>query len=304
MFEPLIIPFAFVLGFTLARASTCTVAATKRWVYKGKTDWFVGIMVAVSWSGVTLLVLKMLSLSQSAGSLTSPLSVTMFVAAIIMGLGAYLNNGCFIGSIGRISGGDTTYLMSFVGLVMARIIGNHDIFVPLLEPQNQLREPVMALAIRWLLLVLFVTLSGYGIVRALRTQQQAIIALCFMGVFAALTYASNPGWSYEAWIGRVIGGQGVSGNLYIELAILALFSGAIISRILNGNFAFRAPNLPKMILCFFGGILMGLGAMFVPGGNDTLLLWAIPNFALHGLVAYLIMVLTVAALIYARERLF
>lgn len=62
MFEPLIIPFAFVLGFTLARASTCTVAATKRWVYKGKTDWFVGIMVAVSWSGVTLLVLKMLSL--------------------------------------------------------------------------------------------------------------------------------------------------------------------------------------------------------------------------------------------------
>ena len=38
---------------------------------------------------------------------------------------------------------------------------------------------------------------------------------------------------------------------------------------------------------------MALGASLIPGGNDTLLLAAIPSGTLSGLVAYLVMSLTV-----------
>lgn len=38
---------------------------------------------------------------------------------------------------------------------------------------------------------------------------------------------------------------------------------------------------------------MALGASLIPGGNDTLLLAAIPSGTLSGLVAYLVMSVTV-----------
>jgi hypothetical protein len=48
-------------------------------------------------------------------------------------------------------------------------------------------------------------------------------------------------------------------------------------------------------------MLMGAGAGYIPGGNDMLLLWSIPGLALYGAVAYLIMMATLAALLYGAE---
>ncbi|MEJ6594811.1 hypothetical protein [Parasphingorhabdus sp.] len=38
------IPLAFILGFALSWAATCTVAATSRWVNQGKIDWLFGLL--------------------------------------------------------------------------------------------------------------------------------------------------------------------------------------------------------------------------------------------------------------------
>lgn len=302
MFDPLIILFAFGLGFTLTRASTCTVAATRRLVVRRKKDWLVGIAVAVGWAGVTLIGLKAIFEDQVVGPSFAPINAMLIGAAVVMGVGAYLNNGCFIGSVGRISGGDTSYLMTFAGLVIARIIGNQFGSASPLVQAGTLSDSAFQLGTVWLFSALFLVLSAYGIVQALRKKKGAFVALCLMGVFAALTFASDPGWAYEPWIGRVVGGQGLSNDLLVEMAILALFGGAIISRILKGNFAFQKPSARKTVFCFLGGILMGLGAMGVPGGNDTLLLWTIPNFNWFGLVAYLVMVVTVALLLFTKQR--
>lgn len=289
-------PFAFALGFALTRASTCTVAATKRLVNYNKPDWVVGISIAVCWSGLTLLILGALFPDYATRSFSAPIDETLIAASIIMGIGAYLNNGCFIGSIGRISGGESSYLLAFAGLVVARTIGDGEIFAPLTGHLQAVHMPEIPQLFVWLWASVFVIGSCYGIVVALRKRQQAIMALCLMGVFAALVFVINPNWTYEAWIGRMVAGQGFSKGLQIEFAVLALFTGAILSRTLKGQFVLKPPELSRMALCFCGGILMGLGAIFVPGGNDTLLLWTIPSFALHGLVAYVTMVLTVAVI--------
>ena len=46
-----------------------------------------------------------------------------------------------------------------------------------------------------------------------------------------------------------------------------------------------------------GGILMGLGALLVPGGNDTLLMIGFPMGAWQAALAYLLFVATLAALV-------
>lgn len=296
MFGNLIIAFAFILGFALSRASTCTVAATTRWVKTGKFDWLLGILIAVCWSAVTLFALR----AMFPGQINSPpvvsINLTLFFASIVMGVGAFLNRGCFIGTIGRISSGELAYLMTFVGLAVARLLGEQDFlnatFNPELSPNAFAMQPIVF----WAAIFLFSTGFIYSCVRIIQKRQQAIIALCVMGAFAALTYVSNPDWSYENWIGRIVNGQGFSDNYLIEFTVLALFMGAIVSSVLNGKFSLRIPNPSVMMMSFVGGILMGLGAKFVPGGNDTLLLWTIPNVAIHGFVAYITMVATVALL--------
>ena len=40
---------------------------------------------------------------------------------------------------------------------------------------------------------------------------------------------------------------------------------------------------------------MGAGARMIPGGNDTMMLWSIPGLAHHGVAAYRVMMLTIAA---------
>jgi hypothetical protein len=40
---------------------------------------------------------------------------------------------------------------------------------------------------------------------------------------------------------------------------------------------------------------MGCGAALVPGGNDTLLLWAIPGLTVNGALAFAVMLAVIAA---------
>ena len=292
MFGNFVIVFAFILGFALSRASTCTVMATARWVTMGKFDWLLGIFIAVCWSAVTLLALNAIFPGQIIAPQNVPINPTLFVASVVMGLGAFLNKGCFIGTIGRISSGNPSYLMTFAGLAASRVLGEHSVLSETFSQTPPADSGAIAPIVFWGGTFLFISVFIYSWVRIFQKRQQAIIALCAMGVFAALTYASNPGWSYEEWVGRIVNGQALSDTFQIEFTILALFAGAVISSVLNGKFSLQTPSPSVMAMCFSGGILMGLGAKFVPGGNDTLLLWTIPNFAIHGLVAYMTMVAT------------
>ena len=91
MFGSLIIVFAFILGFALSRASTCTVMATARWVMQGKVDWLVGILIAVCWSAMTLLALRVIFPGQIEMPPVVPINLPLIIASIVMGAGAFLN---------------------------------------------------------------------------------------------------------------------------------------------------------------------------------------------------------------------
>jgi len=297
MTDMLTIAAAFVLGFALSRASTCTVAATMRLVTLRRVDWLLGIAVAVSWSAIAIYALRLTFPSTTAAPDAFGINATLVIASIVMGAGAWLNSGCFVGSIGHISSGNVSFVATFAGLATARLFENTDQLMGLAPMQSSERLTSASGVQYWTLFAVFALLLGWSMWRILKRRQQAIIALSAMGVAAAVVYSLQPDWSYEALIGRMVNGQDVRDNLVILLAVIGLFSGATISAMLNNRFQLRHSGMRATILSFLGGLLMGIGAQFVPGGNDTLLLWVIPGFALHGLASYLIMVATVAVLI-------
>ena len=90
---------ALALGAALARANSCTVASTRRLVFEGHADWLVGLAVAMAWAGLTM-TLFAVALPQVV-LLPAPKAVgwQVIVGAIIIGLGATMNRGCFLGSV-------------------------------------------------------------------------------------------------------------------------------------------------------------------------------------------------------------
>ena len=113
------------------------------------------------------------------------------------------------------------------------------------------------------------------------------------GGLAGLVYARHPGWSYGTVIETLAQGRLDLMDWSANLAALLLFAGALAGAWLAGRFQLQRPSWRRALRCAAGGLVMGFGAALVPGGNDTLLLWAIPGLTIYGALAYLVMLATI-----------
>ncbi|MEO9468245.1 YeeE/YedE thiosulfate transporter family protein [Parasphingorhabdus sp.] len=288
-----VIPLAFILGFALGRAATCTVAATERWIIQGKTDWLFGLLVVASWAGLVLFML-VAYFGRAHIPLDIEISGQLFFGAALMGLGAMVNRGCFVGTVGYIGTGKFSYVLSFVGLGIALWLARSDVldlfgpveFLPRTSVDESIAKQitlicfsVIALASLWLIFV---------------KRKMAYLALVAIGISAATIYGTRPEWAYAALLNSFIQGQGLSVGKTIELAVVALFAGAIFSSWLKDRFKPQLGSWKFALANLTGGFLMGIGASAVPGGNDVLLMWTIPGLTLYGVVAYLTMIAAIA----------
>jgi len=302
MFEPLIILLAFILGFALARASTCSVAATMRLIEEGKPDWLFGLFIATSWSGITLLLLTTVFSSDPATPGNFLIGWQLFFGAALMGMGAVLNQACFIGSVGRISTGNLSYLLTFAGLASAKKLGTIPEISRTLEATPIEGSVPWSDVLFWLMIALFVLTIAISLRRLVLARNEATVALVVIGVAAALIYAAKPDWGYEHMLDNLVNYRGFSSGFLLEFTVLALFVGAIFSSMLRDRFHPHFSGLVPSFMHFIGGLFMGLGANAVPGGNDSLVLWVIPSSALHGIIAYAVMLVVVALLIITMRR--
>ena len=288
-----IIALAFILGFALGRATTCTVAATGRWVNQGKMDWLFGLLVIASCAAIVLVVLVKWT-GQAHLPLDIPLSGKMFVGAALMGLGAIINRGCFVGSVGQIGTGKFGYILTFVGLGLALSLAGK-VSLDLLGPTEFLpRTTIEQSRGKQIALAIFGMIAMVSLWLVLVRRNKAFLALVVIGICAATIYGTRPDWAYTVLLNSFLQGQGLSVGKTVELAVLALFAGAILSNWLKNRFKPEWGSWKLALANLAGGFLMGVGASAVPGGNDVLLMWTIPGLTLYGLVAYLTMIATIA----------
>lgn len=294
----LIIPLAFLLGFALVRAATCTVAATMRWVGEGKIDWLFGLLIVASWAGLVLYLLL-----QYSGRAHIPVDIEigwqLFFGAAIMGVGALINRGCFVGTVGYIGIGKFSYILTFVGLALAMLLLRVDMLNPFDPVVTTGRTAIEGNIIKQAVLLGFAALSLLSLWLIIAKRNMAMLALLTIGITAALIYGTRPEWSYAAVLNSLLAGQGLSVGMTVELAVVALFAGAIFSSWLKNKFHPQLGTWKLATANLAGGFLMGIGAATVPGGNDVLLMWTVPGLTLYGAVAYIVMIATIAIMLKA-----
>lgn len=316
---------ALLMGFVADRTSLCTVGAVAEIMVKRRASVLTNIARIVLWIfGISTLVAYFFSLT--------PLNYDRFslgwmaiVGGLIFGLGAALNGGCSLQTITRLGRGNLGMVISIsgmpVGAALARIIllGN-----PSLLPGRDADPPgvhsdflpylVLALSI-WMFWEILRVFRGFSLAQArarlLAPAYQPSSSAAILGIANGILFSLVGTWMFTYTLI-----QSLTNFFYPDSALYraipqqlwwllgAYLLGITLSAIQSRHLLLQATPESAWLRYFFGGVFMGLGAALVPGGNDMLLLNAIPGLSMHALPAYLAMLVGIGLALAVLMKVF
>ncbi|MEM7223546.1 MAG: YeeE/YedE thiosulfate transporter family protein [Pseudomonadota bacterium] len=310
---------ALLLGFAAHRASICTVKAVVEVISSRRGYMLASLIKTVLWAMAVILVAALVwdeGLHLAEGYLPS---LPSFAGGVIFGMGAAMNRGCAFSTLNKLGSGDLAMVGTLGGFVIGvvgfeLIVGQLDLAVVPVDVPLPLSAP------RWLL-VLVLALTAYALfeltrlwrrrdrsqnlkARGLSPRYRLSTAAMLIGLSGGALYLLNGDWVYTANLT-----QGVEwfmgGDAAPPLANGLLFGAVLIGIWLSAwqrqAFALRWPRIGPGLMHLLGGVLMGLGAALVPGGNDALILSALPVWLPHALPAFLGMLLGISAALVAHR---
>lgn len=303
---------AVLLGFAAHRGSICNVKAVEEVLTTRRGYLFLSFGKTILWSLVVTLILLLLTPVMRAED-TLSISVVSLSGAFVCGVGMAINGSCAFATLSRLGEGDARMAVAlaafFTGATLALLMADIAIV-----PGPVLMLTSFDAAELWVqgLLVATVLWAAWELIRLIRTRPPGATFLSgtyrlstaslFIGVTNGLLFSLYGNWTYTATLVR--GARELTdvhhGVEMIDLAFFgALLCGMSVSAWQRRSFRFRFRPGMSWLRSGAGGLLMGFGAVLVPGGNDSLLLHGIPNLSLQAALAYLAMVLGIFAVLAA-----
>ncbi len=300
---------AFLMGYSVNQGSTCAVTAAKQLVDHNQVTMLTGFAVAIGAAGLICLPLSWLSGGVARVAADAPISMALIIGAVLLGIGAFINDACIFGTLARIGQGEVRFFGLPIGLAVGfAIVDRQHLIVRGPPTANILAEfsigGVAAIVGFAALLV------GAWTVLARAKNPHRIAdwplqrAMAVLGACGALLYAFTPGWTYADAVRAAVASDGASPMISAGaiVAAIAALTGAVVSGIRANAFRFEPPTIITLSRSIVGGAIMAFGGTLIPGGNDTLLLSSVPSATVSGITAYAIMSLTVPALLLVRRR--
>lgn len=314
---------AFLAGFAVRRGSICLVRATHEIVERkpAKTMFFVieAMTVALSITIPAMIFFpEYISLAKS-----HDLSVYLFLGASLYGIGAAANDACALGTLNQLMNGKVEYVATILGLAFGFMVFlNLDLMHAIHDLENTnnaslnifLFIPLMLLV--WAIVVLqimsFVRESKKNKLNKFKRYLTSPVARDFIGVSifglcsGALFLLLGRSWDYTKLIMEVevhlyAGSLPDMTILPVMMATIALITGMAIATSLSKSFKLRSSTFKAFAVKFFAGAVMGAAVGLIPGGNDTIILHGVPGLALHAPIALMVMMMTIAIIVYIKK---
>jgi uncharacterized protein len=290
-------------GYAAQRGSLCAVLGVQEWIERRSTRQLNAFVHCSLWVVVTTVPLVWLAPSaELAASL--PITLAALIGGLLFGAGAAINGGCAFGTLTRLSAGDMSFLATIAGIAAAVALrrsygsgwGERPLAsASLLETPSSLGVSLIVCSVGFLA---WQARRGW-VPMADRSRWTPERAAAAMGLTGGLLFAINGSWAYTLAIDRGVGAMmGGIANPALAVISLASVAGAILGAWRRRILVFRL-NAHAMPARFLAGLVMGAGAGLIPGGNDDLVLHAVPSLSPHALVAYPALLAGAAAMLIA-----
>jgi len=299
---------AGIMGFSVQRGATCTVAAVEQLIVERRWQRFLAILEAALWVLAGLLLAHVVGVTMAL-PVGYRISAATLAGGAVLGFGAFVNRGCVFGSIARLGSGEWNYIATPFGFFAGCVLTHAWAMEQSPEPL-----PFAMPNANWIVLIAALLLGGitlrvtfallkrdahYGESFRARLRHAlarrvwepgaatTVIGIVFVGLFLLVG-----AWAYTDVLAELARGTRMS-LLVRLLLLLALFAGALIGGWTAGLFRHVAFSAISLLRCFSGGALMGIGSGLIPGGNDGLLLVGMPLLWPYAWTAFAAMVVTI-----------
>jgi len=296
---------AAMIGFAIHRASLCNVRAVAEVLSTRRGFMLMSFFKTILWVIAITLVIDLIAPSGAIRPRQLwAYSPRALAGGFIIGIGAAVNGGCALGTLGLLGNGQLRMLATPLGLVVGLAGGAHaqlnrwlpfpeatESSISLQPVAGTLLGVVLALwALRETFLLWRRRKPGVGWIKLVLSDRYRLsTAAMVLGLANGTIYAFHGGWSYartaRTAIDHVVSGGPQPGILFGALFV-AVIAGVVFSSISNGSFALDWRVRLSWLRNLAGGFLMGIGVVLTPGGNDDLILHTIPSGSPHALPAY------------------
>lgn len=301
---------AFLVGMAISASSTCAVAASREILLERRPDMLLGFVIAMGMAGLVTLPLHWLVGPSAHVSPVVPVSASLVLGAALIGLGAVINDACLLGTLARVGQGEVRFLALPFGLALGFALADRQSVLVAGMPRPNPHEMPSPQGVA--VVAIFAAMALWAWQRrgkALRENSRAGEwprgMMLAMGLCGALLFCLAPQWTYSDAIHAIVrrGEMQMQADTPAFAPALALLAGALVSGLLTRAFVFRGPTAATLARSLAGGAIMALGGTLIPGGNDSLLLAAIPSASLPGITAYAVMSATVMVSLASMRRL-
>jgi len=315
-FWPLYGALALLIGFAADRAGICTVKAVEEVLTTRRAYFLLSFGKTALWVvGITALITLIFDLDNELSS-SYRITLGAFLGGLVFGIGAVLNGGCAFSTLTRLGKGNLGMLVTLSGFALGLLLYlavEPEWTVPVRSEVRPTPRPM-----EWTSVAIAIVVGAWmlwEVVRLLRSVseprwRQRIAAhryrlsttAALMGTANGVLYAMLGTWAYTHTFRLALSGPGaasVDASSTVSMSLLwflfaALVAGVFISAVVGRNFCLSWKPKPQWLGYALGGLLMGIGAAMIPGGNDVLILHSIPGLSPHGLPAFAAVLLGIA----------
>jgi uncharacterized membrane protein YedE/YeeE len=313
--------FAALLGFAAHRASICTVRAVAEVISARTAFMLASIGKSALW--VVALTIPFLWLVPAAASGIGgwPLTASALAGGFLFGLGAALNGGCAYSTMTRLMDGEVRMALSIGGFALGIFT-----FLALVDVKWLARPqptPALLTSVLTFATVLSLALLAWAIYElpriwrkrpkrtslkhmVLAPQYRLSTAALLIGISSSVIFLliGSPGYTItlQNFVQATVG-SGAFPAASRGILLFAVLAGMLASTLQRGSFRFEWRPQLSWLRNIVGGTLMGLGTAMLPGGNDALILYAIPSFSPHALPAYAALIIGAGVGLLAMKHL-
>jgi len=286
--------FSFLMGLAIQQGSTCTVSAINEYLNKGTINRIKSLLETAAWVCIGEMVLKRIGWADIQLPIWQ-ISIYTVAGAILLGLGAYINGACAVGTISRIGSGEWDFIFTIIGFFLGALLVA-DLPVYWLHPTAQGHTGVLQLP-DWVI-VIVVCLIAY---RSWSFYKQGIhpyFLTVAIGILFLLLLVIDKAWSYTDLLIDVANAKHATYFPRLMLFI-ALLLGASVGGLMTKNKPAKNKISTRVISRrFLGGAAMGLATIMLPGSHDSLILLYLPLLLGNAWLGFVLMVTTI---LFARK---
>ncbi|MBV6826313.1 YeeE/YedE thiosulfate transporter family protein [Pseudomonas sp. PD9R] len=283
---------AFLIGWVSQRMGMCLVNATGLMLRRRPT-----LFVALVTCGLFGLLLAPF---YAVFGIRQPLFIpevgylSLVGGGLLFGLASVLNDGCSVGTLTKLASGNFNKAFTVIGWVLGIVLWYH---LDMMPEHKTLQMPTISSRQYWLTLGI-VVLALLFLIRV-HGEKHLVLSSMLLGALTSALYTFEPQWTPSVFfyhLSQLFWASGDSPLTRQRVAVFVMLLVGMLSYTLHRQ-TFRFQRFVWAIAGrhLLAGVLMGIGASMMLGGNDSQILLVFPTMTWVGAVPLAAIVMGILA---------